>query len=140
VHVVRDCVAELGVEDGEQFRSLSELHLPHDGSGPAPWLWLENTAPPASAALAALPAATGITVNTVHGSERSIAAVQTRLHPQVESMEGGAFMYACAVAGVPFAQVRAVSNRVEPRNRADWKLTEAVAALSARAYDILETL
>ena len=37
-------------------------------------------------------------------------------------MEGAAFMYACLIAGVPFAQVRAVSNRVERRNRAAWDL------------------
>ena len=32
-------------------------------------------------------------------------------------MEGAAFMYACLIHGVPFAQVRAVSNIVERRNR-----------------------
>ena len=32
-------------------------------------------------------------------------------------MEGAAFMYACLIQGVPFAQVRAVSNIVERRNR-----------------------
>jgi futalosine hydrolase len=101
---------------------------------------LVNASPPASAALARLPAVRGITVNTVHGHEPSIAAARERFAPQVESMEGAAFMYACLVSGVPFAQVRAVSNMVERRNRAAWKLPDAVAALSAATTDILESL
>ena len=35
-------------------------------------------------------------------------------------------MYACLIHGVPFAQVRAVSNVVERRNRDAWKLAEAI--------------
>ena len=38
------------------------------------------------------PRSAAITVNTVHGNERSIAAVTARFKPQVESMEGAAFM------------------------------------------------
>ena len=33
-------------------------------------------------------------------------------------MEGAAFMYVCLMHQVPFAQIRAVSNVVERRNRA----------------------
>ena len=70
----------------------------------------------------------GITVNTVHGAEGSIAAVVERFKPQVESMEGAAFMYACLVHDVRFAQVRAVSNVMERRDRARWKVSEAFHA------------
>ena len=80
----------------------------------------------------------GITVNTVHGSERSIAAVTERFQPQVESMEGAAFMYACLIHGLVFAQVRAVSNIVERRNRAAWKIATAIDALGQTARRILD--
>jgi futalosine hydrolase len=79
-----------------------------------------------------------ITVNTVHGSERSIAAVTARCAPQVESMEGAAFMFACQMHGLPFAQVRAVSNAVERRNRGAWKLVDAVTTLNDAAVAIVE--
>ena len=82
--------------------------------------------------LASLRAVNGITVNTVHGNDDSIARVTRRFSPDVESMEGAAFMYACLIHGVPFAQVRAVSNIVERRNRAAWKLAEAIANLGDR--------
>ena len=65
----------------------------------------------------------------MHGNERSIAAVVERFNPQVESMEGAAFMSACLIHKVPFAQVRAVSNLVERRNRDAWKMAEAIRNL-----------
>jgi futalosine hydrolase len=131
VHVVRDRIAELGAEDGGAFLTMTEIGLPGESA-------FVNTAPPDSLALRALRPVEGITVNTVHGDERSIAAVVERFHPQVESMEGAAFMCACIDAGVPFAQVRAVSNVVERRNRAAWRLDEAMVNLSRTAAQILE--
>jgi futalosine hydrolase len=131
VHVVSDRIAELGAEDGDRFLSVEELLLPADHQ-------FVNATPPASEALRRLPAVSGITVNTVHGNERSIAAVVRRFKPQVESMEGGAFMYSCLVHGIPFAQVRAVSNVVEKRNRDAWKMSEAIANLNSVALQILE--
>jgi futalosine hydrolase len=83
---------------------------------------------------------TGATVNTVHGHEPSIEALAERSHADVETMEGAGFFYACFTAGVPCAQVRAVSNYVERRNRAAWKLPEAIAALNDTAIALLETL
>jgi futalosine hydrolase len=133
VHVVSDRLVEMGAEDGDRFLTADELHLECDS---------ELTAfPPTSAALARLPPVTGITVNTIHGNERSIAAVTERFRPQVESMEGAAFMYACMIhRPMPFAEVRAVSNVVERRNRAVWRLREAATNLGATVLRILESL
>ena len=140
VHVVRDRLAELGAEDGEEFLSLAELGLQDQDE----WLFareeLVNPAPPRLAALEKLAAVSAITVNTVHGNERSIELALQRFKPQVETMEGGAFMYACMIHGVTFAQIRAVSNVVERRNRAAWRMPEAIANLGATTLTILESL
>jgi futalosine hydrolase len=133
VHVVADRLAELGAEDGERFLTLRDLMLGGDDE-------VVNPAPPVSAALALLPSVKGITVNTVHGNERSIRCVVERCRPQVESMEGAAFMYACLINNIPFAQVRAVSNVVERRNRDSWRMAEAIRNLGAAAVRIVETL
>jgi futalosine hydrolase len=53
-------------------------------------------------------------------------------------MEGAAFMYACLVQGVVFAQVRAVSNIVELRNRQAWKMADAISRAGETALRILE--
>jgi len=132
VHVTTDRIAELGAEDGETFMTLDELGLSDEPV-------VVNGAPPANRALAALPTVSAITVNTVHGREDSIAAVVARFAPQVESMEGAAFMYACRLSGIPFAQVRAVSNIVERRNRSAWKLNEAIDNLARSVRAILES-
>lgn len=137
VHVVSDRLSELGAEDGESFLSMQQLGLLDDNEPPFVNGRLVNQTPPASATLAGLRPVDGITVNTVHGREQSIACVVDRDAPQVESMEGAAFMYACLVHGQPFAQVRAVSNLVERRNRAAWKMPEAIANLGATALRML---
>jgi futalosine hydrolase len=131
VHVVADRIAELGAEDDEAFRSIAELDLPCEHE-------FVNAVPPSNEALSRLAAVTGITVNTVHGNARSIAAVMRRFKPQVESMEGAAFMYACLIHDLPFAQVRAVSNVVETRNRHAWKMAEAIHNLGRTASAILD--
>jgi futalosine hydrolase len=133
VHVVRDEFSELGVEDGERFISMQELGLTTYAS-------IENAAPPSSEVLESLPPVRGITVNTVHGHDPSIARVMSQLQPQIESMEGAAFAYACAMGGVPYAQVRAVSNIVERRNRAAWRLELAIGNLNVTASKLFESL
>jgi futalosine hydrolase len=131
VHVTSDCVAELGAEDGDRFVSMLELGLVKESE-------LINAAPPVNPVLAALPSVKGITVNTVHGDEQSIARVVSRCDPQVESMEGAAFAYACTISNVAYAQVRAVSNVVARRNRDAWRLELAIGHLNDTALKILE--
>jgi futalosine hydrolase len=137
VHVVSDEMPELGAEDGEAFLSIDDLSLPRSEAPPFSNGRLVNAAVPANPVLTCLPAVHGITVNTVHGNERSIAETVRRFAPQVESMEGAGFMYACLLHAVSFAQVRAVSNMVERRNRSAWKIDEAIASLCRVAGDLI---
>jgi futalosine hydrolase len=48
-------------------------------------------------------------------------------------MEGYGVGCAAAGAGVAFAELRTISNPVGPRDRAGWRITEALAALTAAA-------
>jgi futalosine hydrolase len=138
VHVVSDRIADLGAEDGGAFLTVQELHLLGENDFPFTGGQLLNASPPANETLGALPSVSGVTVNTVHGADGSIAAIVKRFNPQVESMEGAAFMYACLVQGLPFIQLRAVSNFVERRNRAGWRMSEAIDTLGHAALKILD--
>jgi futalosine hydrolase len=138
VHVVSDRLVELGAEDGDTFVTIQEMKLLGDDEFPFTGGRLVNASPPVLGPLSSMRAVNGITVNTVHGNDDSIARVTKRFSPEVETMEGAAFMYACLIQGVPFAQVRAVSNMVERRNRAAWKLDEAITNLGAVARQMLE--
>ena len=138
VHVVSDCMAELGAEDGSAFLTIQQLRLLGENEFPFERGRLVNAAPPPLRALAGLRTAHGITVNTVHGSEPSIARVTERFNPDVETMEGAGFMYAALIHGVPFAQIRAVSNVVERRNRGAWQLDLAIRELGETAWRLLQ--
>jgi futalosine hydrolase len=59
-------------------------------------------------------------------------------HPDAvaEGMEGYGVAVAATQAGLPFAEVRAISNPVGPRDRGAWRLREALDALTAAAANL----
>ncbi|MGW5669165.1 futalosine hydrolase [Micromonospora sp. NPDC003776] len=135
VLATRSIAADLGAESPEGFLPIEEL-------GMAPELLGTGSTVPADPALldtlrAALPGAiTGavLTVTTVTGTAESTAALAAR-HPDAvaEAMEGYGVAVAAAQAGLPFAELRTVSNPIGPRDRGAWRMREAFAALSAAA-------
>jgi len=130
VEITEDTFAELGAEDDENFITIDELGFGKSG--------FSSTYPlPAKFNLKKTAA---ITVNTVHGNEASIKKLSNRVNAQIESMEGAAFFYACAAAGVPCMQIRAVSNYVEKRNRDTWQIGLAIKNLNTFAVDFLKQL
>jgi futalosine hydrolase len=48
----------------------------------------------------------------------------------IEGMEGFGVLRACALAGVPAVELRAVSNAIGQGDRARWRVDEALAALA----------
>ena len=48
----------------------------------------------------------------------------------VEAMEGFGVLRAAQLAGVPAVEVRAISNEIEERDRARWRLDDAFAAIT----------
>lgn len=91
---------------------------------------------PPDALVRAAAAATGavrgtvLTVSTVTGSAERAAGLRTR-HPGAvaEAMEGFGVAEAAAAHGVPVLEVRTISNPVGPRDRAAWRIREALDAL-----------
>jgi len=138
VHVVSEALPELGAEDGDVFLTAGELDLPGANQFPFDGGRIRNVTRPINPVLEQLPEVDGITVNTVHGNQQSIAAIRARCAPHVESMEGAAFLYSCLIRHLPCAEVRAVSNVVERRNRSVWKVDQAIAALAETALAILD--
>ncbi len=133
VEIIKDTFTELGAEDDQQFITLDDL-----GFGKTTYTTTARLSDYSKSTV--LKQATGATVNTVHGEKSSIAALQSRITPQIESMEGAAFFYACEQAGVPALQIRTVSNYVEKRNREAWKIGLAVKNLNTFAMNLLQEL
>jgi futalosine hydrolase len=138
VQVMSEELPEMGAEADDAFLTLHDLKLLARDDFPFVDGRLMNAEPPTIGALQQLPRVHGITVNTVHGRDSSIAALRQRCEPQVETMEGAAFMYSCLIRGIPFAEIRAVSNVVEKRNRTSWKLGEAIDNLNSAALRIID--
>lgn len=117
VQITSDTFAELGAENGDQFIPIDEL-----GFG-------QSTYTLDSSFIPDLLQVKGITVNKVHGNTSSIALLQKRLAVQTESMEGAAVCYACAQLNISLLQVRSISNYIEQRNKANWKIELAIKNL-----------
>jgi futalosine hydrolase len=133
VNVYQDYFSELGAEDDDKFLTLEDLKLQGVSK-------IENKSGAMHAFIEALPKVTGITVNTAHGNEASIKKVYEQFHPYVESMEGAAFMFACENENIPYAQIRAISNYVEKRNKENWNILLAIENLNKQIFEILNAL
>jgi futalosine hydrolase len=125
----RSIAADLGADSPDGFLSLDEL-----GFGSST---VEADADALTRLRGALPdAIVGdvLTVSTVTGTAEQAAALRSR-HPEAvaEAMEGFGVATAAALAGVPFAELRTISNAIGPRDRGAWRLGDALDALGAAA-------
>lgn len=94
----------------------------------------------ASSRVAAVRAGAFVTVSTVTGTAARARVLEERFGGVCESMEGAALAHAAAAFGVPFAEVRGISNAVGPRDRASWRLAEAAEASQEAALAFLRGL
>lgn len=130
VQVESDLFADLGAEDHYQFRHVYELGLTNASEFPYDKGLLVAPDHPLRAAND-LKRVSGITVNTVSGSSFTVAQRRDQFRAQVETMEGAAFHFVCLQQRCSFMQIRSLSNYVTPRDRAAWKLPEAIERLNA---------
>ncbi len=52
-------------------------------------------------------------------------------------MEGAAFHYVCISEGVPFMQLRGISNQVGERFKIKWKIKESIESLNENLMRIV---
>ncbi|MFC5800875.1 futalosine hydrolase [Streptomyces formicae] len=130
--VVADAIvaADLGAGTSDGFLTVDELGFGRSAHTPSPL----------SARIAkAVGAAHGpvLTVSTVTGTAARTDELMRR-HPRAaaEAMEGFGVAEAAAAHSVPVAEIRAVSNAVGPRDRAAWRIGDALEALR-RAFEQL---
>lgn len=137
VHVVEEVVADFGAEDKENFLDAIELHLLTPDQFPYHAGKLLNKTPDSAYGVSALKKVKGISVNKVHGYQYSIDKIISKYDPDIESMEGAAFFYACLMERVPCLQIRTVSNYIEDRNKDRWNISLAIENLNKIALNII---
>jgi futalosine hydrolase len=138
VNIIKDTLADLGAEDEYNFLNAFDLELLKADEFPFENGWIKSRHHEKLHVIASLAEVTGITVNTVSGNDFTIARRISQYHPDVESMEGAAFMYCCLKESIPFLQLRAISNYVEKRNKNNWNISLAIDNLNATAIQVIE--
>jgi futalosine hydrolase len=87
-----------------------------------------------------IPAVKAVTNNTVSGEATLIKRMKDKFAPDVETMEGAAFFYVCINENIPFAEIRSISNMVEPRDKSKWNIPLAVKNLSNKVNSCLANI
>jgi futalosine hydrolase len=140
--VVADLIvaADLGAETPDGFLSVDELGF---GSARIAVSSHWNSQLVDAMAVAQLNVLSGpiLTVTTATGTAETTSALAKRIDgAAAEGMEGYGVAVAATLFNLPIAEIRAISNAVGPRDRAAWRIGEALASLEAASTAIREVL
>jgi futalosine hydrolase len=130
VLVINDeILGDMGVQEEGKWKDIFDLKLEKSSYHPFerrklpnPWLPKFN--------LLKLPEVTAVTINEITTDTERIQQMVKKYNPVTESMEGAALHYVCREAGIPFLQIRAVSNYIGERDKSKWKIKEAIDNLN----------
>ncbi|MFI6420189.1 futalosine hydrolase [Streptomyces sp. NPDC050842] len=128
--------ADLGAETPDGYLAVEELGFGRSAH-PVPGSLTRPLAAALHAGGRPHTVAPVLTVSTVTGTAGRTAELAGR-HPTAaaEAMEGFGVAEAAAAYGVPVVEIRAVSNAVGPRDRAAWRIGEALDSLR-QAFSLL---
>ncbi|MES2331254.1 MAG: futalosine hydrolase [Bacteroidota bacterium] len=139
VAVSDEVLGDMGVEEDGKWKDLFDLKLEKSSYHPferrkLPNSWLSKYN------LLKLPEVSGITINEISTNKERISQLIKKYNPFIESMEGAALHYVCREANIPFIQIRAISNYIGERNKANWKIKEAIDNLNQTLIKYVEKL
>jgi len=134
VQVATDRFADLGAEDKNgDLIDLFDLGFAGPDDPPFEAGFLKN----ATFRREDIRSVNAISVNTTSGTLQTIDRLKRKYNPDIETMEGAAVSYISRLHDIPGYHLRAISNKVEPRNREAWNIPLAVKNLNDFLMDIL---
>jgi futalosine hydrolase len=133
LNITSDTISEMGAENDTEFITYLDLNLGGTNS-------FQYQMHSHYECLNDIKKVKGITVNKVHGNEESIARSVKLFDPDVESMEGAAFLRGCKGLSRNYFQLRAVSNYVEKRDKSKWDIPAAVKNLNSLLIELIEEI
>ena len=139
VSISRDTIADQGVMEDGALKTVFDMKLAPENRFPYTkgWLvnphkeWLKKTG---------LKAVKAISVNEISTGRKRITLLAEKYGAVAESMEGAAIHYACRMEGVPFVQLRRLSNYVGERNKAQGKMKDAIMALNEELEELINII
>ena len=87
-----------------------------------------------------LPTVSGLTVNEISTNSKRIEELTKKYQVDLETMEGAALHYVARETNTAFLQIRAISNLVAERNKANWKMGEAIENLNETIIQYIDKL
>jgi futalosine hydrolase len=81
-----------------------------------------------------------VTASQITGRSSEADAIGQRWGALAESMEGAAAAHVCALHGVPFLEIRGISNMVGERDRSVWQIERAVGVAARAALAVAAAL
>jgi futalosine hydrolase len=81
-----------------------------------------------------------LTSSQITGRQADADALYERWGALAESMEGAAAAHMCALYGVPFLEIRGISNLVGDRDRGAWQVERAVVVAGEAALAVVASL
>jgi len=140
VNVYQEQFSDLGIEDKDEFYTVFEKELHGQNTFPFTEGVLRNTTKYEIETIKKLINVSAVTVNKVHGNQVSIQKTVKKFRAEVETMEGAAFFFVCMKEGLPFFEIRSISNFVETRRVDNWNIPLAVENLRHTITGIFEEL
>jgi futalosine hydrolase len=136
VLVREDTFADCGVEEGGVFKNLFDSGLADENDFPFTKGWLINENEFLNAGV--LKTIKAITINKITNNATEINQQKNIFNADIESMEGAALHYVCLQTGIPFLQIRSISNKVGERDKTKWKMKEAIRNLNNEVEKIIK--
>ena len=78
-----------------------------------------------------------LTVQNVTGTKEQAETLDKRFSAICENMEGAAAAQVCALYGVPFTEIRGISNRVEKRDLSKWDIPLAASRAQETVLELI---
>lgn len=136
VVVAKDCFADLGLCEGNSFQSIFDMGFASPDVFPFSKGWLVNNSLHLFHPLPAMVSAA--TVNTISGQRQPQLNNKIKAEASIETMEGACLHYVAMQHGIPFLQIRGISNVVGERDKSLWKIAEAIQSSNQLFAEIYE--
>ncbi|RYY15088.1 MAG: futalosine hydrolase [Chitinophagaceae bacterium] len=127
--VASEVIADMGVWENGDWKDVFDLGLVDNNMPPYNNSRLGSTEP-GFLDLSHIPTVNAITVNEITTDPGRIEIYRQKYRPDIESMEGAALHFVGIENSIPFLQLRAVSNYIGERNKANWQIKESVSNLN----------
>jgi futalosine hydrolase len=140
VAVKEELVGDMGaMEPDGSWRDIFDLRLSDPFGSPYAEKCLSN--PHIKLLMACgMPSVRGISVNQVTTDPQMVLKLSASYAPDVESMEGAAFHYVCLKEGIPFVQLRGISNLIGDRDKSRWQMREALESVQNSLNRLLDKI